>query len=91
MVEMNPEEKLAQWAALFISAQDAPAPACAQYVGVTPAAGELLRAVDAGGVPAFITGNLKQIAQENGVEITDAMTPNDIVDAIRLRLLVSGS
>jgi hypothetical protein len=66
MVEMNPEEKLAQWAALFISAQDAPAPACAQYVGVTPAAGELLRAVD-------------------------AMTPNDIVDAIRLRLLVSGS
>lgn len=69
---MNSEEKLAQWAALFISAQDAPAPACAQYVGVTPAA-------------AFITGNLKQIAQENGVEVTDAMTPNEIVDAIRCK------
>lgn len=83
---MNSEEKLAQWAALFVKGQDVPVPTGAQYLGVTPAACELLRAVDAGGVPAFITANLKQVAQENGIEVTDAMTPNEIVEALRTKV-----
>ena len=55
----------------------------AQYLGITPAAGDLLRVVDAGGVPAFVTSNLKQIALDTGVEVTDDCTPNEIVEAIR--------
>jgi hypothetical protein len=82
---MNSEEKLAQWAALFVKGQDVPAPTGDHYLGVTPAARELLRAIDAGGVPAFITANLKQIAQDNEIEVTDAMTPNEIVEALRIK------
>lgn len=54
-----------------------------QYTGVTPAACELLRAVDAGGVPGFVTKSLKQIARDNGIEVQIEWTPNEIVDAIR--------
>lgn len=91
---MDADEKLAKWAALFVracsegdagavpSGRAEPA-ASAQYPGVTQAARELLQAVDAGGVPAFVTASLKQIAGENGVAITDAWTPNEIVAAIR--------
>ena len=53
------------------------------YIGVTAAACELLQVVDAGGVPAFVTNNLKQIAEDNGIEVTIQSTPNEIVDAIR--------
>lgn len=93
---MEPDDKLAQWAALFVRAQaedaaslartkqDAPA---VSYPGVSAAAGDLLRAVDAGGVPAFVTGNLKQIALENGIEVNPQWTPNEIVAAIRRKAL----
>lgn len=89
---MEPDEKLAQWAALFVRAQaedeailaatrrDADG---ASYPGVSAAADELLRAVDAGGVPAFVTGNLKRIAFENGIDVNPQWTPNEIVEAIR--------
>ena len=97
---MEPDNKLGRWAALFVSAYSkgtpdadaAPRPTAPgiEYFGVTPAAGELLRAVDAGGVPAFVTGKLKQIAMENGVEAADGWTPNQIIEAIRSRARVSG-
>lgn len=92
---MEPDGKLAQWAALFVKAcsEDEaaatvpvgrPEPAAgARYSGVTESACELLRAVDSGGVPAFVTANLRQIAQDNGVDLTDEWTPNEIVDAVR--------
>ncbi|MCK9388887.1 MAG: hypothetical protein M0Q22_10930 [Sulfuritalea sp.] len=99
---MDSDEKLAQWAALFVKAYredetDAgltgrPAPAAGvQYSGVTQAARELLQAVDAGGVPAFVTGNLKQIAEDNGIVCTDESTPNEIVEAIRSKVREAAS
>lgn len=45
----------------------------------------LVQQAEAGGVPAFVSQNLRRIAEENGVEITDDTTPNDIVDALRSR------
>jgi hypothetical protein len=57
-----------------------------RYEGITPAAGDLLRSVDAGGVPAFVTGNLRQIASDNGIEVGPGWTPNEIVDAIRAKV-----
>ncbi len=61
-----------------------------QCLGLTPAACELLRTVDAGGIPAFVTGNLKQIALDNGVDVTDDWTPNEIIEAIRSKAQYSG-
>lgn len=90
---MPDDESLAQYAALFLQqyneevaateaiAASAPLP----YPGITPLANELLQAVDAGGVPAFITEQLKQIALENGIAVTEQTTPNQIVAAIRLK------
>lgn len=93
---MAADNKLAEWAAAFIASYDNPAgvtaaaPAVAvpdaQYPGITPAAAALLRAVDAGGVPAFVTGSLKQIASDNGVVVSEQSTPNDIVAAIRSKV-----
>lgn len=54
-----------------------------KYAGVTAAASALLESVDAGGVPAFVTANLLQIARDNGLQVMPAWTPNDIVDALR--------
>ena len=92
---MQADEEFAQWAALFISAysdSDAGAnlnlpPPLAfgdqDYPGLTMAAAELLRSVDAGGVPAFVTAKLKQIAIDNGIAATALWTPNEIVEALR--------
>ena len=92
---MDSNEKLAQWAALFVNAvndnelhasEGAGARATTpgiQYPGVTQAAGDLLRAVDAGGIPAFVTGKLKQIALDNGIEVAEGWTPNEVVEALR--------
>lgn len=44
---------------------------------------ELLAAVDAGGVPAFMTNRLKALAKDNGVDITDK-TPNQVIEELRL-------
>jgi hypothetical protein len=95
---MESDNKFAQWAALFVSGFSADAGTAPQslapgiqYPGLTGAAGDLLRAVDAGGVPAFVTGNLKQIARDNGVEAADDWTPNEIVEAIRSKARDSAS
>ncbi|MFA6311212.1 MAG: hypothetical protein WCV99_02140 [Sterolibacterium sp.] len=92
---MESDDEFAHWAKLFAShyseskprpvlgEQLAPSSRGVQYTGITPAAGELLRAVDAGGVPAFVTGSLKQIAEDNGIAVGDQWTPNEIIEAIR--------
>lgn len=94
---MATDDELARWAALFLDSYgdqaSTPQPAAGdtQYAGLTPAARDLLRSVDAGGVPAFVTSNLKQIASDNGVEVDDGWTPNEIVDAIRNKARGSAS
>ena len=90
---MPAADDLAAWAALFLdsykdaaaetAADGASAAGDAQYPQLTRAAGDLLRSVDAGGVPAFVTNNLKQIAKDNGIEFAAHWTPNEIIDAIR--------
>ena len=50
---------------------------------VTPEATDLLGKVDKGGVPGFMTNNLRRIAQENGIVVTDADTPNTVIQKLR--------
>jgi hypothetical protein len=94
---MQPDDRFANWAAAFlrtvggdggaaVAGQGAPATPGPGYEGITAAAGDLLRSVDAGGVPAFVTGNLRQIASDNGIEVGPGWTPNEIVDAIRAKV-----
>jgi hypothetical protein len=52
---------------------------------LTSEAKALLRVADGGGVPLFASQNLRRIARENGVEVTDETTPNDVIDALRSR------
>lgn len=86
---MPADDDLSRWATLFLSnlgeAAPAAAPpaAAAHYAGISAEAAELLRAVDAGGVPAFMTGRLKQIAADHGIAVDAGSTPNDIIDALR--------
>ena len=41
------------------------------------------RQVDDGGVPLYVTDHLKQIAEDNGIEVSEQDTPNSIVEALR--------
>jgi hypothetical protein len=45
---------------------------------------ELIDKVDSGGVPAYRTPNLERIAHENGLDVSPEMTPNEIVEKLRL-------
>ncbi len=47
---------------------------------VTPEAEELLKSE---GVPAFMTNNLKRIAKENDIEVTDKTTPDDVINQLK--------
>ena len=95
-MDMQSDDRFAKWAAAFLRTVGADGGAGAgqgdaavpglRYEGITPAAGDLLRSVDAGGVPAFVTGNLRQIASDNGIEVGPGWTPNEIVDAIRAKV-----
>lgn len=58
----------------------------AQPTALTQDAQDLIRSVEAGGVPAMMTNNLRRIAKENGVELTPQTTPNDIVAALQTKL-----
>lgn len=91
---MNTDAKFAQWASLFVESlnectvgvecsDQSMVVTAVQYVGVTETASDLLRSVDAGGVPAFVSSNLREIAQDNGLLVTDDWTPNQIIDALR--------
>lgn len=98
---MPPDDQFARWAALFLRSvgeggsepalHSSPGPAGGDtsYQGLTQAASDLLRTVDAGGVPAFVTGRLRQIAGENGIDIEASWTPNEIIDAIRMKAVRS--
>lgn len=100
---MESDDEFAHWATLFAShfSESKPRPAMAeqlapsscgvQYTGVTPAAAELLRAVDAGGVPAFVTASLKQIAEDNGIPVGNQWTPNEIIAAIRRKASINST
>lgn len=50
---------------------------------LTPEAKDLLSTVDEGGVPGFMTNNLRRIAKENGIEVTPKDTPNTVIDNLR--------
>jgi hypothetical protein len=52
---------------------------------LTREARALLRQADEGGVPMFVSQNLRRIATENGVHVSEDMTPNAIVEALRTR------
>jgi hypothetical protein len=52
---------------------------------LTSEAEALLKSVDEGGTPAFMTNNLKRIAKENGVDVGPKDTPNDVVDRLRAK------
>lgn len=52
---------------------------------VSTSADMVLDAVDRGGVPAFITNNLKRVAAENGITITDKDTPGHIIAQLRAK------
>jgi hypothetical protein len=50
---------------------------------LTAEAQELLKKVDEGGVPAYITDNLRRVAQENGVVVATDTTPNEIIEELQ--------
>jgi hypothetical protein len=58
----------------------------ADDTGLTGEAEQLITKVDEGGVPAFISSDMRRIASENGVTITDDMTPNEVIDALKALL-----
>lgn len=52
---------------------------------LTGEAEELLEKVEDGGVPAYRTGNLDRIAQENGIEVLPNSTSNEIIEELMRR------
>lgn len=50
---------------------------------MTNDAAELLAKVDAGGVPAFVTGHLYGILIKNGVKPAFGATPNQLIEELR--------
>ena len=54
-----------------------------QQAPLTQEAEDLISTVDEGGVPGFMTNNLRRIAQENGIEVTPADTPNTVIESLR--------
>jgi hypothetical protein len=53
------------------------------YKNITDDAADLLTKVDQGGVPGFITNNLKNIAEKNGIKIEGSDTPNSVIEKLR--------
>lgn len=50
---------------------------------LTKEAKELLDGLNSGSKPTFITKNLEKIANENGIEITDKMSADDVINALK--------
>ena len=73
----------------FLAELEAKMAAASKAAGVRPRltaeAEDLLETAERGGVPMFTSANLARIAQENGVDVSPDMTPNDIIDALRRR------
>jgi hypothetical protein len=57
-----------------------------QPTALTQDAQDLISSVEAGGVPAMMTNNLRRIAKENEIELTPQTTPNDIIAALQTKL-----
>ena len=55
----------------------------AEQAPLTQEAEDLISTVDEGGVPGFMTNNLRRIAKENGVEVTPTDTPNTVIENLR--------
>ena len=70
-----PEEVQVEEAATVSEAVDSPSP-------LTQEAQDFVVAAEAG-APATITNNLRRIAKENDVEITEEMSPMDVVEAFK--------
>ena len=54
-----------------------------QQAPLTQEAEDLISTVDEGGVPGFMTNNLRRIAKENNVEVTPKDTPNTVIENLR--------
>lgn len=53
--------------------------------GLTPEEVALLKSVDEGGIPAYMTNNLKKIARANGVTLNKNTLPEDVINAVRAK------
>ena len=53
---------------------------------LTKEAESLLDSVDAGGVPAMMTYNLRRIAKENGIKVDAKSTPNQVIEGLRSKI-----
>ena len=88
---MGTDDSFARWASLFVDAceenrlseDNSARQRQPVYTGVTKAASDLLQSVDAGGIPAFISNNMLEIAKENGIDIPENCTPNDLVAMLK--------
>jgi len=50
---------------------------------LTKEAEDLLASIGEGSKPTFITKNLERIAKENGIEVTDKMSADDVINALK--------
>jgi hypothetical protein len=55
------------------------------YAPLTAEALQVIAAADQGGTPMFTSANLARIANENGIDVSSDMTPNDIIAELRRR------
>jgi len=52
---------------------------------LTREADDLLKSVNEGGVPSFMTNNLRRVAKQNGIKVEANTTPNDIIEALQTK------
>lgn len=81
---MSADDPHAAWAAAFLrnyASEGAAEPE--PYPALDAEARALLASVDAGGVPAFMTENLRRIAEANGLKVGAGDTPNAVIEALR--------
>ena len=52
---------------------------------ITKEAEDLLSSITSGSKPTFITKNLEKIANDNGITVTNQMSADDVIDALRVK------
>jgi len=57
---------------------------------LTQAAQDLVRKADEGGIPTYMSDGFERIAQENGIQVSDSMTPGELIDALRAKAQETG-
>lgn len=55
----------------------------AEKGNVTKEADDLLSSLDSGSKPAFVTKQLEKIAKDNGIDVTDKSTPDQIIEQLK--------